>query len=400
MSGLAVALGPVSGGILLQHFSWGSVFLVNVPVALVALAAGWWLLPESRHAHDGRFDVAGALLSVAGVTALVWSLIEAPDHGWTSLRTLGGLVVAAALIAAFVGWELRRRHPLFDVRLFANPRFSAASASIALAFFGLFGFIFMITQYFQAVRGYDTLQAGVATLPFALVTGVMSPVAIVVMKRVGTKVVVDGGHGADERRVPGRGRVGGRLRRTGVGSSWRCALMASGLAFTAGPATDAIMGALPPSRAGAGSAVNDTTREVGGTLGVAVVGSVLASLYASHLADSFARLGLPHAVTDAAGQSVVAGLAVAERLPEGVRGAAVAAVKDAFMSGLQRGVGGRRRGDRAGRRGCAPVAARSPERTAERSSPSRPASSWPPPRSLRTPETCGQMGPNSGRTCP
>ena len=193
VSGLAVALGPVSGGILLQHFSWGSVFLVNVPVALVALAAGWWLLPESRHAHDGRFDVAGALLSVAGVTVLVWSLIEAPDHGWTSLRTLGGLVVAAALIAAFVGWELRRRHPLFDVRLFANPRFSAASASIALAFFGLFGFIFMITQYFQAVRGYDTLRAGVATLPFALVTGVMSPVAIMVMKRVGTKVVVTAG---------------------------------------------------------------------------------------------------------------------------------------------------------------------------------------------------------------
>jgi EmrB/QacA subfamily drug resistance transporter len=336
VSGLAVALGPVSGGILLQHFGWGSVFLVNIPVALLALAAGWWLLPESRHAHDGRFDVAGAVLSVAGVTTLVWSLIEAPDAGWTSARTLGGLTLAAVLLAAFVGWELRRRHPLFDVRLFANPRFSAASTSIALAFFGLFGFIFMITQYFQAVRGYDTLKAGVATLPFAVVTGAMSPVAIVLMKRVGTKLVVAAGMAL---------MSAGFLVAAGsaVDSPYwgrvvlAMTLMASGLALTAGPATDAIMGALPPSRAGAGSAVNDTTREVGGTLGVAVVGSVLASLYGSHLADSFARLGLPHAVTDAAGQSVVAGLSVAERLPATVRDSAVAAVKDAFMAGLSAG---------------------------------------------------------------
>jgi len=336
VSGLAVALGPVSGGILLQHFSWGSIFLVNIPVALLALAAGWWLLPESRHAHEGRFDVAGAVLSVAAVTTLVWTLIEAPDQGWTSGATLGGFAVAASLLAVFVSWEVRRRSPLFDVRLFTNPRFSAASASIALAFFGLFGFIFMITQYFQAVRGYDTLRAGVATLPFAIVTGVMSPVAIVLMKRAGTKLVVASGLAL---------MSAGFLVAAGssVDSAYwgrvitAMSLMAAGLALTAGPSTDAIMGALPAARAGAGSAVNDTTREVGGTLGVAVVGSVLASLYGSHLADSLSRLGLPQAVADAANQSVVAGLAVAERLPEAVRGPATAAVKDAFIAGLSAG---------------------------------------------------------------
>ncbi len=336
VSGLAVALGPVTGGVLLRHFSWGSVFLVNIPVALLAIVAGWRLLPESRHVPDGRFDVLGAILSVAGVTTLVWTLIEAPDDGWTSASTVRGFVLAAALLVGFVAWEVRRRHPLFDVRLFGNPRFSAASASIALAFFGLFGFIFMITQYFQSVRGYDTLTAGLATLPFAVVTGALSPVAIVLMKRFGTKLVVAGGLAL---------MSAGFLVASGssVDSAYwgriivSMTLMAAGLALTAGPATDAIMGALPPARAGAGSAVNDTTREVGGTLGVAVVGSVLASLYGSHLADSLAGLRLPSAVTDAAGQSVVAGLTVAEHLPAGVRDQAVAAVKDAFMAGLSAG---------------------------------------------------------------
>jgi EmrB/QacA subfamily drug resistance transporter len=336
VSGLAVALGPVSGGLLLQHFSWGSVFLVNVPLVVVALLAGWRLLPESRH-HDGSpFDWPGAVLSVLGVATLVWTLIEAPSHGWTSATTLGGFVLATVVLGLFVRRETRIASPLFDVRLFTNLRFSAASGAVALAFFGLFGFIFVITQYFQAVRGYGTLQAGVATLPFAVVTGALSPVGIVAMKRFGTKVVVAGGLA-----LMSAGFV------VAAGSAvdspyWgrvvlSMTLMAAGLALTAGPATDAIMGALPPSRAGAVSAVNDTTREVGGTLGVAVVGSALASLYASHLADSLGRLGLPSSVVSSASDSVVAGLAVAERLPEPVRGPTVTAVKDAFMAGLAAG---------------------------------------------------------------
>jgi EmrB/QacA subfamily drug resistance transporter len=336
VSGLAVALGPVSGGLLLQHFSWGSVFLVNVPLAAVALLAGWRLLPESRHPPGGRFDLPGALVSVAGVTCLVWTVIEAPDRGWTSPGTLLGAALAAILLAAFAVRELRVPSPLLDVRLFANPRFSAASASISLAFFGLFGFIFLITQYFQTVRGYDTLRAGVATLPFAVVTGVMSPVAIVLMKRFGTKLVVAGGLAL---------MSAGFLVAAGsaVDSAYwgrvvtAMSLMATGLALTTGPATEAVMGALPRSRAGVGSAVNDTTREVGGTLGVAVVGSVMASLYASHLVTALGRFGLPEDVVHAASRSVVAGLAVGGQLPAAVRAPAAAAVRDAFMSGLWAG---------------------------------------------------------------
>ncbi|GMA87345.1 hypothetical protein GCM10025868_25950 [Angustibacter aerolatus] len=193
VSGLAVALGPVSGGLLLEHFSWSSVFVVNVPLALLALVAGRRLLVESRSAEPGRFDLAGAVLSVAGVGLLVRTLIEAPGNGWASRTTVGGLTLAVALLVAFARLEARLAHPLLDVRLFTDRRFSAASGAIALAFFALFGFIFLITQYLQVVRGYGTLRAGVATLPFAIVTGALSPVAIVLMKRLGTTRVVAAG---------------------------------------------------------------------------------------------------------------------------------------------------------------------------------------------------------------
>ncbi len=179
MTGLAVALGPVSGGLLLEHFSWGSVMWVNLPFAAIALLAGLRLLPESRDEAPGRFDAVGGFGSIVGIGLLVWTTIEAPSHGWASLTTLAGYAGAALALGAFAVWELRRVDPMLDVRLFRNPRFSAASGAIALAFFGLFGFIFLITQYFQVVRGYSTLRAGVSTLPFAIVTGAVSPLAIV-----------------------------------------------------------------------------------------------------------------------------------------------------------------------------------------------------------------------------
>ena len=336
VSGLAVAIGPVTGGLLLRHFTWSSVFLVNVPIVIVALAAGAWLLPESRDPKAGRFDPAGALLSIAGIGLLTYTVIEAPRHGWESAATLGGFAGAAVLLAAFVVSQLRRRDPMLDVRLFRNPRFTAGSVSIALAFFGLFGFIFMITQYFQIVRGYDPLRAGVATLPFAIVTGAFSPIAITVMKRVGTKAVVTGGMVL---------MSGGFLvaATTGVDTAYwgriiiAMVLMAAGLGLTASPATEAIMGALPPDKAGVGSAVNDTTRELGGTLGVAVVGSVLSSAYGSHVVSALTGLGVPGRVASAAEQSVAAGLATAGHLPPALREAAAAAAQQAFVTGVHQG---------------------------------------------------------------
>ncbi len=336
VSGLAVAIGPVTGGLLLRHFAWGSVFLVNVPIVAVALAAGAWLLPESRDQHAGRFDPAGAVLSVAGVGLLTWTVIEAPRHGWESATTLGGFAGSAVLLAAFVLSQLRRPDPMLDVRLFRNPRFTAGSASIALAFFGLFGFIFLITQYFQLVRGYDPLRAGVATLPFAIVTGAFSPLAITLMKRVGTKAVVTAGlllMSAGFLVAAGTPVDAAYWGRIIVAMTF----MAAGLGLTASPATEAIMGALPPAKAGVGSAVNDTTREVGGTLGVAVVGSVLSSGYGSHLVAALSGLGVPSRVASAASQSVVAGLAMAGHLPPAEREVAVSAAQQAFMTGLHQG---------------------------------------------------------------
>jgi EmrB/QacA subfamily drug resistance transporter len=336
VSGLAVAIGPVTGGLLLRHFTWSSVFLVNVPIVIVALAAGAWLLPESRDPKAGRFDPFGALLSIAGIGLLTYTVIEAPRHGWESSATLGGFAGAAVLLAAFVVSQLRRPDPMLDVRLFRNPRFTAGSVSIALAFFGLFGFIFMITQYFQIVRGYDPLRAGVATLPFAIVTGAFSPIAITVMKRVGTKAVVTGGM-----LLMSAGFLVAAT--TGVDTAYwgriiiAMVLMAAGLGLTASPATEAIMGALPPDKAGVGSAVNDTTRELGGTLGVAVVGSVLSSAYGSHVVSALTGLGVPGRVASEAGQSVAAGLTVAGHLPPGLREVAAAAAQQAFVTGLHQG---------------------------------------------------------------
>jgi EmrB/QacA subfamily drug resistance transporter len=336
VSGLAVAIGPVSGGVLLRHFTWGSVFYVNVPLVAVALTAGRLLLPESRDPGAGRFDPLGALLSVGGITLLTWTIIEAPRHGWGSAATVGGLPGAGVILAAFTWWQVRRPDPMLDVRLFRNPRFSAASVSVALAFFGLFGFIFMITQYFQVVRGYDPLRAGLATLPFAAVTAAFSPLAMTAARRLGSKLVVSGGlvlmsagflvAAATEADAPYWGKIVTAM-----------ALMAAGLALTAAPATDAIMGALPPAKAGAGSAVNDTTREVGGTLGVAIVGSVLNSAYGGHVLTALAALGAPAAAAHAAGQSVAAGMATAARFPAGLRAAAAGAVREAFMTGVHRG---------------------------------------------------------------
>jgi MFS transporter, DHA2 family, multidrug resistance protein len=336
VSGLAVAVGPVAGGLLLRHFSWSSVFYVNVPVVIIALAAGWRLLPESRDPGAGRFDPLGAVASVAGIGLLVWTIIEAPQHGWLTARTLGGFAGALVILAAFGWWQARRPDPLLDVRLFANPRFTAASGAIALAFFGLFGFIFLITQYFQVVRGYDPLRAGLATLPFAIVTGALSPVAIVVMKRAGTKLVVTAGL-----LLMSSGFV--VAAGTAVSAAYwgriivAMVLMAAGLALTSGPATEAIMGALPRDKAGAGSAVNDTTRELGGTLGVAIVGSAMSSAYASHVTSALSHLGAPAAVTAAARQSVVAGLGVAAHFPPALRAAAADATRLAFMNGLHAG---------------------------------------------------------------
>jgi EmrB/QacA subfamily drug resistance transporter len=335
-TGLAVALGPVTGGYLLEHFAWGSIFLVNVPVAAIAFAAGWVLVPTSRDASTGRMDHLGLVLSAAGVALLVWGIIEAPHRGWTSPLVLGGAVFGVALLAVFAIWERRVPHPLLDVTLFRNARFTAASLSVTAAFFALFGFIFLITQYLQLIQGYSPLEAGLRTLPFAVATGITSPLAIVAMHRWGSKAVVSTGLA-----VMATGFVLASLLE--VDTPYLGLTLASmvtiaiGLGLTTGPATESIMGVLPEDKAGVGSAVNDTTRELGGTLGVAVVGSVFAGIYGSTLLDELRPLGLSNDVLDSAQASTAAALGVAQSLPGDVGQLVVAAAQSAFMDGLAAG---------------------------------------------------------------
>lgn len=282
MAGFAIAIGPSAGGFLLEHFSWHSVFWINVPVALAVLVGVLVAVPESKADHVGKFDTVGLVLSLVGVTGLVWAIIEAPHRGWLSAISLAAYVIAAIVLAAFVWWERRCPSPILDMTLFRIRHFSLPAMSIGVAYFSMFGFLFMITQYFQGVMELSPLQFGLHTLPFAASIAVGAPLATVIAQRVGTNAVIVTGlvvmsagmflAGQTKVDTPYLGPV-----------LLSMVLMGLGLAIVQGPATESIMSSVSLGEAGAGSAVNDTTREVGGTLGVAVLGSIMASIYTTEV---------------------------------------------------------------------------------------------------------------------
>ncbi len=331
VSGLGVAFGPVVGGLLLKHFWWGSVFLVNVPIVVAAIAAGLLLVPESRDPIVRRLDAVGAVLSVVGLTALVWSIIEAPSHGWTSAGVLGGFAFAAVAVAAFVAWELRSEHPMLPLRFFRNARFSAASVSIALVFFSLFGVIFFLTVYLQSVLGYSALEAGVRMLPVSAAIIFGSVLSTKLEPRLGTKIVVAAGLAvvAAALAILGQADVG-----SGYGLvALALAVLGVGMGLAMAPATESIMGSLPPEQSSIGSAVNDTVRMVGGALGVAILGSVLSSRYGSDMNGAVTDLPAPaaHAASDGlAGALQVAAQTGNETL--------LASAKAAFVNGMSTSV--------------------------------------------------------------
>jgi EmrB/QacA subfamily drug resistance transporter len=336
VTGIAVAAGPVSGGWLLEHFWWGSIFFVNVPVVIVALIATVVLVPESRETGAPRLDVGGILLSIAAITTLVFTIIEAPEWGWLDPLTLGGFALAAVLLGAFVAWELRREHPMLPVTIFRNLRFSAASVSVTSAFFALFGFIFLITQYFQLVQGYTPFEAGVRTLPVAAAIATASVLAPKIVDRVGTARVVAAGLALMSTAFLWIGLVAA-VETSYLVIAGQMLVMGTGLGLTTAPATESIMGSLSPDKAGIGSAVNDTTRELGGTLGVAIIGSVFSSLYIASLDSAGGVFGsLPTEVQDSASESVAAAGAIAGELGADAPGF-LAQVYDAFLSGLHAG---------------------------------------------------------------
>ncbi|HEY3722192.1 MAG TPA: MFS transporter [Acidimicrobiia bacterium] len=322
-AGLGVALGPLTGGFLLEHFYWGSIFLVNIPIVFFGLIAGFFLIPTSKDPSAPRLDPFGAVLSITGLSALLYGIIEAPTDGWGSSTIIGAFGIGVVLIATFVWWESHTDHPMLDVRFFKNPRFSAASSGIALLFFALFGSIFLLTQYLQFTLDYSPLAAGIRLLPFALTMMVVAPLSAKVVERIGTKVTVTSGLTiVTVALVTFTGLQANSSYASDV--VWRFVLLGIGMALTMAPATESVMGSLPLAKAGVGSAVNDTTRQVGGALGVAIIGSVLSSTYGSKISDFFASRSKnvpanlkPQLATarDAAHSSLGGAKAVAESLP-------------------------------------------------------------------------------------
>src|SRR5213596_1827807 len=308
ITGAAIALGPIVGGWLLEVSDWRSIFFAMAPIAAIAGFLVARYVPTSRDPHAPRTDRAGFALSTAMIALLVYTIIEAPNYGWGSARTLGGFAVAALLAVAFVAWERRTDHPILDVDLFRNPRFAAASAAIGISFFALSGFVFLVTQMFQFLHGYGPLSTGVRILPVALSVGISSILGTKLAVRVGTKLVVAAGMLLMAAFYVWVATASATTSYVTLAA--QMVVCGTGMGLTSAPATEALMGVVPRAKAGVGSAVNEATRLLGGTLGVAVIGSVYASLYASRLMSALPG-DVPAAVDQAAHHSVGAALALA-----------------------------------------------------------------------------------------
>jgi MFS transporter, DHA2 family, multidrug resistance protein len=330
VSGLGIAVGPITGGWLLEHFSWNSMFLVNLPVVAACLLGAARLVPESRDPAQPKLDLVGAGLSIAGLSAFVWALIEAPEKGWGNVVIVGSFALGAAIMAAFVAWERRTAHPMLDVSVFRNLRFSAASISVTFVFFALMGVLFFLTTYMQAVLGYSALETGIRVLPVAVGMVLTSKLSVGLVQRLGTKAVVASGLATVAAALAMY--TGFEVDTAYAQVATALFLMGSGMGLAMSPATEAIMGALPKSKAGIGSAMNDVVREVGGTLGVAVLGSFLSSGFASAIDGSVA--GLPAEQAEAASDSVGAAHAVAAHLDGGAAVKLIDASNQAFVDAM------------------------------------------------------------------
>ncbi len=339
MTGLGVASAPIIGGLVIEQGSWRWIFAIVVPISVVAFALTVIFVPQSSDAETPPLDVVGLALSIVALAALVTAIIQAPEWGWGSARTLGLAVFALMTGAVFAWWEARQSHPMLDVKLFTNLRFTAASGAVTFAFFALFGFIFLITQYFQFVRGYSPFESGLRVIPVAVSIALSSIMGPRLALRFGSNRLVTVG-----------------LLFMSTGFAWIAISQANmkytmiigqmiflgfGLGFTSAPATEAIMGVVPANKAGQGSAVNDATREVGGTLGVAVIGSVFASIYSGALGDKPGWDKLPEGLLTKAEDGIGLAFGVVQGVGDSVSATEAqtltAGAIDSFMAGLHAG---------------------------------------------------------------
>ncbi|MFJ6630120.1 MFS transporter [Streptomyces sp. NPDC091376] len=312
--GIAIALGPLTGGLLLEHFWWGSIFLVNVPVVIVGFVAMALLIPDSRDPDPGRIDPVGVLLSIVGLVLLVYGIIHGGELASLTDRTvlfplLGGL----AVLAAFVVYEMRIDHPALDFSYFRNPAFSAAITATALAFLSMMGVAFFSVFYLQSVLGHSPLEAGLLVLPLAVAQSLFAPRARLIVARFGARATCTAGM---------------VMIATGLASFaffdastplWALEIaffvQGAGMGHVMSPVTVTVMQALPREKAGVASAINNTFRQIGGALGVAVLGSLLSAAYRGGIESTLERApGVPDSARHAAGESLEATLAVAEKL--------------------------------------------------------------------------------------
>jgi EmrB/QacA subfamily drug resistance transporter len=330
-TGAAGAIGPVASGWLLGHYWYGSVFLINVPFILLALVTGWFLVPTSRDPEQARLDPVGAVLSTIGISSLVYGLIEAPGKGWASTQTLGAFVIAIVVLSAFVLWELRVEEPMLDIRYFRNPAFSTGTGGMVLVFLAMFGVMFLITQFFQLVLDYSPLSAAIRLLPMAPIMIIVAPLTPRLSAKFGAHRTV-----ATGMILVAVGFV--MFHGLGLHTPYLYVLaclvpLVSGIALAMSPMTAAIMSAVPPRRAGAGSAMNDATRELGAALGVAVLGSFAASRYGSALERFLTRLS--PAERASARASLAGALHVAAHVPGPAGRELAVGAQQAFVGGIQ-----------------------------------------------------------------
>ncbi|MEV8352636.1 DHA2 family efflux MFS transporter permease subunit [Streptomyces niveus] len=328
--GLGIAIGPITGGVLLEHFWWGSIFLINVPVVIVALIAMWFLVPDSRDPRPGRVDPVGVLLSIVGLVLLVYGIIRAGELAdFTDATVLASTLGGVAVLTVFVVHQKRSDHPSIDMSSFKKPAFSAAVAAIALVFFALMGVTFFSAFYLQSVRGYSALDSGLLILPLAVAQMVFAPRARLVVERFGARAVCTGGM-----LLVAAGLAAFALFDATTPVWVLCVVFfvqGAGMAHIMPPVTVTVMQSLPREKAGSGSAVNNTFRQVGGALGVAVLGSLLSSTYRGEIEGHLGAV--PAAARDTAAESIEATMAVAEKL--GPAGAPLmSSASDAFLTAM------------------------------------------------------------------